>query len=1234
MKLENDCLRYEIGADGKNLHFSDPRTGTDIATPGSPCAWVQQGGKRFPATTASFAEERLKLQFAEPGIEAVVSVKMEKRYLVFTVESVSNEQIESLQFVYIPLSVKGQLDEPFAGCAVSLNLQTNVPEIPGPNRLLQALCYPRFGLAGAKVAIVGCPTAELRPTLQTVVSAAPDLPHSPLGGPWAMDAPINYGSYLFDTGQMSEDNVDDWVRLCQRLGVTQIDFHGGHSFRFGDCEPNPTLYPKGKASFKAVIDRLHAAGIAAGLHTYAFFIAKTCPWVTPVPDPRLGKDAFFTLAEDMTADTATVPVVETTEKMSAIAGGAVRNSVTLQIDDELITYSDIAKAPPFAFTQCKRGAWGTEAVAHAKNAKVAHLKECFGLFTPDADSTLLTDVAAKTAEMFNDCGFDMIYLDALDGEDILAGGPNAWHYGSKFVFEICKRLNKPALMEMSTFHHHLWFVRSRMEAWDHPNRSHKRFIDQHAAQIDARYRRMFQPGHLGWWAFKTWTDPQEEPTFPDDIEYLCGKCIGNECGLSIMGITPASLYKVPALPRLAAVMKRYENLRQANYFTNEIKDKLHVPGAEYTLLQTPDGEWVFRPIEYDRHKVAGLDGWSNTWKTKNRFSRQPLQLRIEALMSAGPYDAPDNVILTDFTDPKDFPERAAQPGITATLEPSTAQVKVGTVSGCYTVSSTMDTPVRSWSKFRRTCDPTLDLSKHQALGVWVYGDGKGEVLNLQMTDPYSISWGAIADRYIIVDFTGWRYVELVEREGERYADYSWPYGGGYATYRCHLHFPKIETFSLFCNNVPAKGTTTCYLSPIKAIPTVKAKLRNPTITANGKTITFPVEIESGAYLEFHSPADCKLYDAKGGLVAEVKPQGDGPLLEPGDNDIHFTCEAEPGVNPRAYVSVITQGDILRGRNPDDQVKWDFLQREDDELRTIHALDGVQNEWDVICRSDSKDAMLELELVVDRVADGGKAYDNPNTVSIETFDSLDGFADSPENQYAKYVVSAAGAGAPAAPGVTHNLELSTDPVKVGTSSACYTATSVNPNGWSARGRRFAPPLDLSPCGNIGFWVHGDGQGEVLYLQLRDVAGKWHNMNTTVDFNGWKYAEFPLPNAALDTAKVEYLIIFYNNIPAGKTVRCCLDDIRGLRDAARILNPSVSIAEQKLVFPVALGAGDRLLFRQGKDCKLFAVGSKEPKDVILDGTPPMLRPGPNHIQIGLADPAPTEFQLRAWVTKVYR
>jgi hypothetical protein len=906
--LENQYIKYVIGADGGSLHLIDRRDGQDYCGGGGKAklATVTKAGKTYPATKATWAEGRLTLNFGDSGVEAVIAAKAEPQYFLLEVVKVSGE-LDELAFVDIPLSLKAAPGESLAACALALNLQTNVPALPRPTNRLRAICYPRFGLVGAKAALIACPTERLRPVMQEVVSAAPDLPHSPIGGPWAMDQEINRGSYLFNFGEMSEAKVDDWIRLARRLGMNQIDFHGGGSFRFGDCQPNPTTYPQGFASLKAVIDKLHAAGISAGLHTYAFFIAKKCPWVTPVPDPRLAKDASFTLAADLAAEVKAVPVVETTKDMSTITGFFVRNSITLQIDEELITYSAVSKEPPYAFTGCQRGVLGTKVAAHAKGAKVHHLKECFGLFVPDPDTTLLAEVAAKTAEAFNTCGFDMIYLDALDGEDILGGPQNGWHYGSKFAFEIWKRLKKPALMEMSTFHHHLWYVRSRHGAWDHPTRSHKQFIDIHC-QANEECRRMFLPGQLGWWAVKTWSGAQGEPTFADDIEYLMGKCLGTDTGFALMGIDPANVASIPALPRLGEIIKRYEDLRHSGKVPEAIKARLRTPGEEFTLIGSLESGWQFQPVQYVKHKVESAEPWSSVWKTTNRFERQPVRLRIEALMAAGPYDAPENAILADFKAPDDFPTRQSEPGVTVHLQPSQEQVKVAAISGRFSASSAPTARPGSWAQVRKTFSPPLDLGGKQGLGLWVYGDGQGEVLNLQLRSPEHVSSG-IGDHYIPIDFTGWRYFELIEPEGGRHADYRWPYGGIYSVYRESVNFRKVESLSLWYANLPNKEVA-CYLSPIKALPLVQGKLVNPSVAIGSTRITFPVEMESGAYLEFASMTDCKLYGPKGELLREVTPQGGVPELQPGENELRFQCETPAGVNPRARITVISRGQPL------------------------------------------------------------------------------------------------------------------------------------------------------------------------------------------------------------------------------------------------------------------------------------------------------------------------------------
>jgi len=58
----------------------------------------------------------------------------------------------------------------------------------------------------------------------------------------------------------------------------------------------------------------------------------------------------------------------------------------------------------------------------------------------------------------------------------------------------------------------------------------------------------------------------------------------------------------------------------------------------------------------------------------------------------------------------------------------------------------------------------------------------------------------------------------------------------------------------------------------------------------------------------------------------VVPVGDVPDLESGANEVEFACEAEAGRNPRAYVSVITQGEPFGGANPPGEIRAEFLQR--------------------------------------------------------------------------------------------------------------------------------------------------------------------------------------------------------------------------------------------------------------------------------------------------------------------
>jgi hypothetical protein len=888
--IQGESYTWTISETGDTIHVVDRVSGTEYVNTAMPVATASLGSESVPANHVERDGDLLHVRFDKIDAATTLRIEEHPRHVVIEVTELSGN-IDELAFVNLQLD--DSADDSFSGCVVALNLNTNVAELPQPTTTLRATSYSKFGHVGASAALLLCKTSDCRDVLKDVAHASDDLPVSTVGGPWALDEPYNRGSYLFNFRDLTLDTVDEWIDLVSTLGFSQIDFHGGDSFRFGDCVPNPVYYPNGFDDLKAVIDRLNAAGIRAGLHTYAFFIDKSCPWVTPVPDERLASDAVFTLAETVGAEGDVVAVVEPTTDMSTITGFFERNSVTLRIDQELVTFTGIEKEPPYRFTGCERGVLGTTATSHAAGSQVFHLKECFGLFVPDPETTLLQEVAAASADAYNRCGFDMIYLDALDGEDILGGSNWSWHYGSEYVWELAARLDHPALMEMSTFHHHLWWVRARMGAWDHPTRSHKRFIDLHAEQNTA-YAKMFLPTNLGWWSVKTWGGHHTEPTFTDDNEYLCAKALGNGAGLSLMGIDPGTIRESPALRRHAELFLRWETLRKADSTSPEAKKRLSEPGAEFTIGD--DG--VIREAYYERN-ITNVDRESTTLSVTNPYGSQIPRMRVEALPCAAPYNDSGHVSLLGPAD--DTTTRTAD-GVICSTEPG--GVSPDDEAECIRLraSNSSDSPRGAWCEVRRDWAEPIVLTGHDVLGLWVHGDESGALLNVQFLSPTHLSHG-IADHYLHLDFAGWRYVTLVEPEGEHWAEHEWPYGNPYSIYREYPVTDAISSVSVWLNDIPANGSVDCVISEVRALPVVDTVLTRPVIQIGNTEVKLP-DISVGSYAEWDGEGVILLYGPDGDEISRTTVEGSLPRVESGESTFAICSDNSSAGRARISVGVV------------------------------------------------------------------------------------------------------------------------------------------------------------------------------------------------------------------------------------------------------------------------------------------------------------------------------------------
>ena len=301
-------------------------------------------------------EGTLVAEFAEAHAAVTVRVRCAKRYLCFEIQSVDGPAVEEVSLLNLVLKTDQAnamsgvaADAEFAVALRALNLQT-LGTVGGKPAWLSAAASRRHGLAGAKVGLAAGPVAEIRQVLKEMLEEE-GATRSPLGGPWALDAERNRGSYVF--ADVSEKNVDDWIALAKLGGIQQIHFIGWEQ-TLGHYAPRKDAFPHGLAGLKAAVDKIHAAGLKAGMHTLTGAISPGDPWASPVPDPRLAKDATFTLAESIDGKSTALRTTEKPGDLDSIWAYSGRGNV-LQVGDELIQYDAIARTSPYGFTRLPSG---------------------------------------------------------------------------------------------------------------------------------------------------------------------------------------------------------------------------------------------------------------------------------------------------------------------------------------------------------------------------------------------------------------------------------------------------------------------------------------------------------------------------------------------------------------------------------------------------------------------------------------------------------------------------------------------------------------------------------------------------------------------------------------------------------------------------------------------------------------------------------------------------------------
>lgn len=916
-------------------------------------------GRRITARKASFANGALTFEFSRGQGAAVLAVDTRPDFFTFTIRSLSVRDVTALTFFNLPVAAAKYVggmanmlsDDADAVCLRGYELPVEMA-VGGSPIGLSVWSTAEHGLTGWRAGLAAGPKTEM-PAMLRAMAAEAGVPISKLGGPWSLGAEANRGSYLF--ADLSLASVDDWIEVARRGGFTHIHIHGWWD-TLGHYGVNTNLFPKGLADMKDAVARIHEAGLKAGIHTLTACIEPRDAWVTPEASPRLIAAASYTLARPMTPADTVIYVNEKPVAQHDVVFTYMGNGNAIRIGTEIVQYSEVVAEPPYAFAKCERGAFKTRPAAHAAGDRADYLQQRYIAFYPEPGSPLADDLADHIANVFNTCQLDQIYFDGSEGM--------MSRYGIDFMrHAIFKRLRGEVLAEASAHGAHNWWFHSRLGAWDHPVWAAKRFHDLHIASA-AKYRDsdLLEP-QLGWWAPRQ-PSPQARGHFLDEMEYFGAKNLGLDSAMSIQGVNVSHHPLGFHLERQFTVLGWYEQLRLARYFDAQTVARVAVPGDEFRLRQDPDGAWKFTPVKMSAHRISALGNGSERWTSQNPFAEQPVAARIEALYSVAPYDDPKRVCVTDFADLAAFRQTSSSGEVSLRLEAATGETRGGGRNLRLHAENKGAARRGAWGKAGLSFPaPYRSLSGAGALGVWVKGDGKGALLNIQLGTPREYM-SALSDHYVTLDFTGWRYVELLmrERDVEQMSAYQWPYGGNYDIYRNPLDMAHISEVNLYLNNLPPGDSTEVIVSPIIALAVMPAKLKNPTLTLNGRKLTLPVTLHSGDYLEAEPTGDCAHYNDKGDLLALIRPAtaADWPVLRSGDNAVAFDCERPAGASARAEVTVNASGAVFGTPNPRSKVGWKYLAREYEMPRWITAPANTNNVWDVPVRPGER-ARLEFEL---------------------------------------------------------------------------------------------------------------------------------------------------------------------------------------------------------------------------------------------------------------------------------
>ncbi|RMG55170.1 MAG: hypothetical protein D6722_28210, partial [Bacteroidetes bacterium] len=238
---------------------------------------------------------------------------------------------------------------------------------------------------------------------------------------------------------------------------------------------------------------------------------------------------------------------------------------------------------------CTRGAWGTQAQAHAVGEAADLLADhAYKVFLSDPELTV--EMASRLAELYNTCGLRQISFDGLEGNRSTGLG----NYGEvlftqTWYDQLSPEIRAHYMADASRTSHFFWHMYSRMN-WGEPwYAGFRESQTEYRLKNQPYFRRNYMPAMLGWFSLRPTTSLA-------DIEWMLARSAGFEAGYAFVADV-TTLKQHAQADSLLGLLGTWEAARMAGAFSAAQHEALQDIDREFHLEAAGPGRWSLFEVE-------------------------------------------------------------------------------------------------------------------------------------------------------------------------------------------------------------------------------------------------------------------------------------------------------------------------------------------------------------------------------------------------------------------------------------------------------------------------------------------------------------------------------------------------------------------------------------------------------------------------------------------------------------